>query len=230
MRSYVRARAVATTVLTAGAVLALGGGAAPSQFGTLVQLVRAPRAAVEVQGIDHVVAACAGSAAWLFLGWLACGTALVAAGALPGTLGRVAGRVSARVVPGAMRRLLSAALGVSLAAAGTGGVATPAHALPAHPTASPQAAPTATTPPSSAGLSPDLDWPLAVAAGPRVVTVRSGDSLWAIAAADLPPHAGPPAISAAWPRWWSANRDVIGPDPDLLHPGQRLTAPGTATL
>ena len=31
--------------------------------------------------------------------------------------------------------------------------------------------------------------------------------------------------AAEWPRWWAANRDVVGDDPDLLRPGQRLVAP-----
>jgi len=37
------------------------------------------------------------------------------------------------------------------------------------------------------------------------------------------------AIDRSWPRWHAANRDVIGPDPDLLHPGQRLQHPVTDT-
>jgi hypothetical protein len=216
-------------VLVAGAVLTLGGAAPRTQFEAVFQLIRSPRTAVDHQGIDHAVAACAGSAAWLFLGWLGCGVALVVASALPGTLGRAAGRVSAWVVPGVMRRLLSAALGIGLAAAGTGGLATPAHAAPTGPAPAPQASAGATTPPISAAVTLDLDWPLTASRAARVVTVRRGDTLWAIAAAHLAPHAGPRAIATAWPRWWSANRHVVGPDPDLLHPGQRLTAPGTAT-
>ncbi len=57
-----------------------------------------------------------------------------------------------------------------------------------------------------------------------VVTVLPGDSLWRIAARDLG-EASDAQIAAAWPRWYAANRAVIGPDPDLIHPGQVLTRP-----
>jgi nucleoid-associated protein YgaU len=57
------------------------------------------------------------------------------------------------------------------------------------------------------------------------VVVRAGDCLWSIAQRPLGPAATPAAVASSWPRWWSANRDVIGPDPGLLHPGQLLRAP-----
>ncbi|NEA30960.1 LysM peptidoglycan-binding domain-containing protein [Streptomyces sp. SID13031] len=55
--------------------------------------------------------------------------------------------------------------------------------------------------------------------------VKRGDSLWSIAAAELGPHATDEAIAARWPQWYSANRQLIGPDPDLIHPGQVLKPP-----
>jgi nucleoid-associated protein YgaU len=42
--------------------------------------------------------------------------------------------------------------------------------------------------------------------------VVAGDTLWGIAGAD-------------WPRWYAANRALVGPDPDLIRPGQRLAPP-----
>ncbi len=57
------------------------------------------------------------------------------------------------------------------------------------------------------------------------VVVRPGDCLWELARHTLPPGADDAAIAAAWPRWWQANRAVVGADPDLLQPGQRLTPP-----
>lgn len=57
------------------------------------------------------------------------------------------------------------------------------------------------------------------------VRVRPGDSLWLIAARRLGPSAGAADIAAAWPRWYAANRALIGPDPALIHPGQVLYAP-----
>jgi hypothetical protein len=63
--------------------------------------------------------------------------------------------------------------------------------------------------------------------GRAVVVVRSGDTLWDLAAAHLGGTPTTRAVAAEWPRWWAANRDTIGADPDLLLPGQRLTPPPT---
>jgi nucleoid-associated protein YgaU len=57
------------------------------------------------------------------------------------------------------------------------------------------------------------------------VVVRRGDTLWGIAARRLGPSASDARIAAEWPRWYAANRAVIGDDPDRLRPGQRLQAP-----
>ncbi|RJU02931.1 LysM domain-containing protein [Arthrobacter frigidicola] len=72
-------------------------------------------------------------------------------------------------------------------------------------------------PPRQQGSAPDAD-------SDRVV-VRSGDSLWSIAAARLGPLASDAEIAASWPRWYARNASLIGPDPDLLTPGQTLAAP-----
>lgn len=60
---------------------------------------------------------------------------------------------------------------------------------------------------------------------PQTVTVRSGDTLWAIAARSLPQGANVAEIAAAARAWHRANREVIGPDPNLIFPTQRLTPP-----
>ncbi|WP_353353016.1 LysM peptidoglycan-binding domain-containing protein [Intrasporangium sp. DVR] len=57
------------------------------------------------------------------------------------------------------------------------------------------------------------------------VTVRRGDSLWTIAERHLGPGASTADVAAEWPRWFEANRDVIGDDPDVILPGQLLRAP-----
>ncbi len=59
--------------------------------------------------------------------------------------------------------------------------------------------------------------PTAGTAGPSArpepsYLVRRGDSLWSIA-------------GSRWRHWYAANREVVGPDPDLLLPGQRLRPP-----
>lgn len=58
-----------------------------------------------------------------------------------------------------------------------------------------------------------------------VVTVQPGDTLWSVAAHDLPADATDPEINARWHAIYAANRRAIGPDPDLLHPGQQLRLP-----
>jgi nucleoid-associated protein YgaU len=67
--------------------------------------------------------------------------------------------------------------------------------------------------------------PTPAAPEPGPVVVRRGDTLWAIAAGALGPGPGNAATARACARWHSTNRDVIGPDADLIHPGQRLTPP-----
>jgi nucleoid-associated protein YgaU len=61
----------------------------------------------------------------------------------------------------------------------------------------------------------------------EAVVVRRGDTLWDIAARHLGPAATDAEIAQAWPHWYQANRDLIGSDPDLLLPGQRLLPPTT---
>lgn len=66
---------------------------------------------------------------------------------------------------------------------------------------------------------------LPAAAGPRVVEVRRGDTLWAIAARSLPAGSTATEIAEATTRWHRVNRDVIGDDPDLIVPAQQLVPP-----
>lgn len=53
----------------------------------------------------------------------------------------------------------------------------------------------------------------------RVVTVQSGDTLSELAA----------GLQLDWHSWYVANREVVGPDPDLIQPGQRLVVPSHTT-
>jgi nucleoid-associated protein YgaU len=55
--------------------------------------------------------------------------------------------------------------------------------------------------------------------------VQPGDSLWSIAAHDLGPDVHTATVAEATGRWYDANQQVIGPDPNLIHPGQRLVVP-----
>ncbi|HUS20423.1 MAG TPA: LysM domain-containing protein [Aeromicrobium sp.] len=55
--------------------------------------------------------------------------------------------------------------------------------------------------------------------------VAAGESLWAISARALPPEAGPADVAHEAAAWYQRNRALIGPDPNLIHPGQVLLAP-----
>lgn len=55
--------------------------------------------------------------------------------------------------------------------------------------------------------------------------VQAGESLWSIAAEALPPDATAAQVASAATAWYEANRSTIGPEPDLILPGQQLIAP-----
>jgi hypothetical protein len=71
--------------------------------------------------------------------------------------------------------------------------------------------------------------PRATVGAHDVVTVHRGDTLWAVAARHLGPDASDVQVAREWPRWYAANREVIGDDPDLLVPGQQLRPPSDLT-
>ena len=136
-----------------------------------------------------------------------------------------------RGVPASLRRLILT---------GCGAVVVSGLAAPAHAGGGPAAAPGAEV---LAGLR--LPERIAVAPlerGARVrptkppvgtVVVRPGDTLWSIAAADLAERGAaespaPTDVAAYWPRLYALNLGVIGPDPAVIEPGQRLRLPATA--
>lgn len=150
----------------------------------------------------------AGTAA-LLAGWLSASACLTAASHLPGALGRVSARVAHRVTPAFVARVLAATLGLTVATAGA------AAASSGHGGGPPV---------------PLLDRPVTSSAPPASdgVVVAPGDSLWGIAERALGPDPSAASIAASWPRWYDANRAVLGPDPDLIHPGQHLAPPPAA--
>lgn len=179
--------------------------------------------------IDWLVAGCAwaaaGGAVWL---WVL--TTWVVADALRGRPARAA-------VPSAVRRVVLAACGLALA----GGLVVPAHAdghggrpesattqsllvglpLPDRATSTTEwigalsTAPAGPGSPVQATTTPPED----------VVQVRPGDTLWEIARDSLSPAAPAAEIDRRWREIYRANRDVVGADPDLIRPGQRLQLP-----
>ena len=64
---------------------------------------------------------------------------------------------------------------------------------------------------------------------PIIHEVTLGDSLWCIAANTLERRTGSPPLSSEiarfWPLIYSTNREMIGDDPNLILPGQRLVIP-----
>jgi nucleoid-associated protein YgaU len=220
----------------AWALLSLGPGPAE-----LHAALTDPQGLVDRAGADALVLVVVPVLAWLCWGWGALGLLLTAASTAPGWTGRLARLLLAGVLPAGARRAAAVALGLSLSATA------PAVLLP---TAYPLAVATAaaadelgservpvdwpSTPardiapdwPSTPPATPD--WPSATA-GEHVV-VR-GDCLWDVAAGWLQREApGTPVSDADVQRavqaWWQANSAVIGPDPDLLLPGQVLRPPG----
>ncbi|PFG37637.1 LysM domain-containing protein [Flavimobilis soli] len=99
-------------------------------------------------------------------------------------------------------------------------------------------APTSTAPqrPSRASASdaaPATKKPQRAAKTPsqprQTVTVRAGDTLWALASQALGPRATDAQIAHEWPRWHDANRALLGDDPHLIRPGDTLTVPAPTT-
>ena len=98
----------------------------------------------------------------------------------------------------------------------------------------PRAAPAPTAAPAAALANINVDWPdpdtptsTSVHSEPETVVVHRGDTLWAIAARHLGGRPSDAQIDHAWRAWYSANRTVIGADPDLILPGQQLRPPTT---
>ncbi|MCC9203607.1 LysM peptidoglycan-binding domain-containing protein [Arthrobacter sp. zg-Y769] len=218
-------------------------------------------ATLSLATLTQVAGFCAAAAGVLLTLWWVLGFCFALSGCLLHRFGfRTAGRRALSLAPGPLRRLASAALGMSLAAGGTLGAApvalgaaVPAAAssgtalsdtalpdtalsgtAPAKPASSETAGPGAAD--SAESVSPL--WrpsPPRPAAGglltgvprpnEREVVVAAGDTLWSLAASQLGPLATDAETAALWPRWYELNREVIGPDPGLIHPGQVLAVP-----
>jgi LysM repeat protein len=185
-------------------------------------------------------------AAWL-TGSIAL-AALCVTGRAWGVTWRAGERLVARCAPHVVRRALIVAVGAGIglsaatgasaappvdhdlgwvattatATAATAGVeANPAPAAPP-PQTPPQAMPQAQAPAQAEAQATEA---AAAQVDDGAVVVDSGDTLWLIARRHLPTDAGAADIAASWPDWYAANADVIGADPDLIHPGQVLHAP-----
>ena len=212
-------RLILTTVAMTAVAAALRALTGPWQS-VLATLAHAAEVSAAT-GPEDVVLAVAGLLAWAIWAWGALGLLLAAAAAAPGAGGALARGLSRLVLPASLRTASGLALGVGLV------VAAPAAA------AAPADAPTAASVPDWPAVDPvpaspaPLDWPSAApAAGKHVV--QPGDCLWRIAEGRLLETVPDPTdadVARAVDRWWSANADVIGPDPDFILPGQVLLPP-----
>ncbi len=110
---------------------------------------------------------------------------------------------------------------------------TPSSTAPPAPRSTPRAlSPLPTKAPTTApGSAPaPAPAPAIAPATPPVAdlsfhVVARGESLWRIAAEHLGRGASDAAIARTWPIIYQANRSVIGEDPGLILPGQRLVIP-----
>ena len=168
---------------------------------------------LEATDFDDLLEALAG---WLLLG---CAGWVVAIGVAALVEAASRGRVPATTwvgCPAAVRRLLLGGLGVALAVSPRTGRS---------PSARPRSPPAST---SGLGLPvPARTGQPGRADPPRQqIEVRAGDCLWDLA---RPGAAGRGSTGPGRRRWSSAtyrrNRDVVGDDPDLIRPGQRLVLP-----
>lgn len=154
-------------------------------------------------------------AAWVLIG-CAAWTVLIGIAAVVETTS--AGRLRATTwvgCPRSLRRVLLAGLGVALV--GTGPLQSSATAS----AEAPLPVPTRPVGTLQAGTQPAED----PAGQPSGLVVRRGDSLWRIAEQRLPSSASADEVAALVHRLHHRNRGVIGADPDLIRPGQRLAVP-----
>lgn len=227
-----------TTAVMAGAawgMRVLGAGA-----GELRAAVTDPQLLVDTTGPDALVLALVTALAWLCWAWGALGLLLTAASAAPGWAGALARLLLSGLVPAGARRAAALAIGLGLTAAaplavpagpptvalGTAAADQPAEEAPVIVDWPGPAAGSLDRPTADAAW-PAPDWPQHAPSGHVVLR---GDCLWDIAHDHLArQHPGRPLVdadvAAAVQAWWRTNAAVIGPDPDLLLPGQVLQPP-----
>jgi nucleoid-associated protein YgaU len=198
------------------------------EFSAMTSALAHAQRTSDTDGADALVMSAGGLLAWGVWGWGAAGLGLTALSALPGVMGAAARLVLHVVLPAGARRSAALVLGLGI------GVAAPLLGTTAAllPTVASAAVPGGDHPPASAVVP---DWPRGSAAGTPLAAstgahvVLRGDCLWDIAAGWLHQHQNATPtdaeVATAVHAWWTGNAAVIGPDPDLLLPGQVLIPP-----
>lgn len=232
---------LAVTAAVAGAAWSLG-----TALRDTAGLVLAPGRT----SVEELVVAASAAAALVLLLWVALGLLTSVLAALPGPLGGMSRRMRDSIAPETVRRCAGLLLGMAVASACApgGAVAHEVASIRVVDAVDAVGAESAAVPlplwADDVPLPPLPEWtPTPVRAMPPVsltasrppaveeraeVVVRRGDTLWDLAAARLSPDAGDAEIARAWQAWWAQNRLVIGPDPDLILPGQVLVVPTLA--
>jgi hypothetical protein len=213
----------------AGRALRAGIVCALAVAGAVVTWRLRPATAPATDGPDADIVLACSWLAWALAGYLCVAVAATSLSRLTVGVG-LAGQWLARLAPARLRAAVDAAITLGVAAsivgtAATGAVAAPRPHVVAMRTVAGSAldwpglaATTAPTPPSPHRAAPPH---------PDAVVVQPGDTLWSIAARHLGPHASGTQITTAWHAWYAANRAVIGTNPSLIKPGQRLVAPAS---
>lgn len=228
---------------TAAPALVAGGGALVLRLAHV-----GPLDVLDAATVDEALLCLAGSLGWAVVVWSSALATLAVFAAASGLPGRCARRLLHVLAPRCLRGAFEVALGVSLLAGPMAYTASAASATTVSVEAVALDRPALDRPTlgttSDAWQKLSLDRPddsqaptaqrlqadrndvprESQAAGART-QVRRGDSLWLIAERGLGAGATDAAIAREWPRWFDANRDVIGADPSLIRPGQRLLAP-----
>lgn len=196
-------------------------------------------------GFEELITSAAALVAWTLTAWILLIAIAAVLSTAPGRFGQAALWCADRITPAAVRHLVRATIGIATLAvpyaatvpAGAT-LTTPSSVACAEHTGTPDELPGVGRPQVTRPVVHDPgDHTLEHPDGPEpppsqpeqerrpVVTVQQGDTLWDIAARHLDPDAGNPAVARESARWHAVNRDVIGHDPDLIHPGMRLHPP-----
>ena len=178
--------------------------AAAAAVRVLLQQLDPRVATVEEALVGSCLLALVGCVVW---GWLGVMSVVLEASA-PGSRGA---RFPA--VPRVLRRLVLAACGVVAAGALSQAASAAGHDAQRDPLAG------LPMPERAVDVAPAPARPT-----PSVV-VGVGDCLWSLAAEDLGPRASDGDVEARWRSIYRLNRALIGPDPDLIRPGQVLELP-----